>query len=488
MDYLIQILTIALSTVFLTSAIAKLIDFKGAVEAGGEFGIPKAAAPLSMAFLIGVEFAVSFCLLISPVHFGAALAAVLLLLLFSIATARLVIQGRSPECRCFGQLSSEPVGKSSLIRNGVFLVLAVAVALLAGSATPIGGDGSQPVFLILFALVGLLIASVLIALELRGRLDGMEDRLKGVEKYTTLLEMQESGDEPTGGLPIGTFVGDISIENSAHEPFAIGSLTNEKLALLMIFVGPDCLPCVSLAEHIPKWAEVLKDTVEIALISTADEETNIEKFGSEIAEYLYLQHGSEVSDPLKARWTPTALLVGPDGRIASKPAAGDTAITTLITSLVDTESIEPPLFVGEELGTLSDRFGQTIPEFELERLGGARFRNSDLLKKPTLVVFWSLTCQYCTEMLTEMLTWRRDSPELGLAIIADGDRRKLEETGLGGSLILDDNYKVSETFGMYGTPSAVIVDENGVVVSETAQGANDINLLSRGVFNSKESE
>jgi hypothetical protein len=41
-------------------------------------------------------------------------------------------------------------------------------------------------------------------------------------------------------------------------------------------------------------------------------------------------------------------------------------------------------------------------------------------------------------------------------------------------VILDEGHKTAAGFGMYGTPSAVLVNEDGVIVSETAIGAPDI--------------
>ena len=41
-------------------------------------------------------------------------------------------------------------------------------------------------------------------------------------------------------------------------------------------------------------------------------------------------------------------------------------------------------------------------------------------------------------------------------------------------VILDPGHKTAEGFGMFGTPSAVLIDEKGIFISETEIGAADI--------------
>lgn len=59
-----------------------------------------------------------------------AVAAALLLLVFSALIGRLLAQGKHPPCACFGAWSAKPIGPGHLVRNGVLLV-AAAVAIVA---------------------------------------------------------------------------------------------------------------------------------------------------------------------------------------------------------------------------------------------------------------------------------------------------------------------------------------------------------------------
>ena len=53
--------------------------------------------------------------------------------LFGVFTALLVVrlaQGKRPPCACFGSLSSKPIGPGHVVRNVVFIGLAVVAATL----------------------------------------------------------------------------------------------------------------------------------------------------------------------------------------------------------------------------------------------------------------------------------------------------------------------------------------------------------------------
>lgn len=58
-----------------------------------------------------------------------AVAAALLLLVFTGLIVRLLTQGKHPPCACFGAWSAKPLGFGHLVRNGLLLVAAgIAIA------------------------------------------------------------------------------------------------------------------------------------------------------------------------------------------------------------------------------------------------------------------------------------------------------------------------------------------------------------------------
>ena len=86
------------------------------------------SAPLSLALPIG-ELAIAAGLVIVASAAWAALAAVVLLVVFCAGIVRLMRRGEAPECRCFGAVGSRAVGRGTLVRNLMLAGLAAFVVL-----------------------------------------------------------------------------------------------------------------------------------------------------------------------------------------------------------------------------------------------------------------------------------------------------------------------------------------------------------------------
>ena len=61
-----------------------------------------------------------------------------------------------------------------------------------------------------------------------------------------------------------------------------------------------------------------------------------------------------------------------------------------------------------------------------------------------------------------------------MIVFSDGDQEALKNMGLKSPVVYDEGHKTSTGFGMFGTPSAVLINEDGKFVTETAIGAPDI--------------
>ena len=99
-------------------------DRAGSRRAVTDFGVPTALAPALGILLPLAELAVAVALIPASSAWWGADGALVLLLLFVVGIAANLARGRKPECRCFGQLHSEPAGWKTLVRNGVLAVVA----------------------------------------------------------------------------------------------------------------------------------------------------------------------------------------------------------------------------------------------------------------------------------------------------------------------------------------------------------------------------
>jgi hypothetical protein len=90
-----------------------------------ELGAP---TPVATA-LPGVELVLGALLVTGIAAPIPAVLAALLLLAFSVAIARQLVDGRHPPCACFGAWSQRPLGEGHLLRNAVLIVVALLAIL-----------------------------------------------------------------------------------------------------------------------------------------------------------------------------------------------------------------------------------------------------------------------------------------------------------------------------------------------------------------------
>src|SRR5687768_7741787 len=125
MDVILLLVRLFLFGVFMLAGIGKLLDREGSEKAAKDFGVPnELAKPVAYALPM-VEIGIAVLLLFVSTSWIASIAGLLLLLAFTGGMIYQMAKGNAPDCHCFGQIHSEPVGKTSLIRNIGFAILSL---------------------------------------------------------------------------------------------------------------------------------------------------------------------------------------------------------------------------------------------------------------------------------------------------------------------------------------------------------------------------
>src|SRR5579872_4867489 len=123
MDTALLVARLLLAVVFLVASFSKLADLAGSRRAMAAFGIPERYAGLVGLALPLAELAIAILLIPGRTAWWAAIAALALLAAFIIGIGVNLAQGKKPDCHCFGQIYSEPIGPSTLIRNVVLAAI-----------------------------------------------------------------------------------------------------------------------------------------------------------------------------------------------------------------------------------------------------------------------------------------------------------------------------------------------------------------------------
>src|SRR5437763_9101720 len=315
----------ALASVFLLAAVSKLSDHRASREAVVAFGAPEHAAGALSAGLIGGELAIAAALLLDVSKTVGAVAALALLAIVSAAATANLLRGRDPECGCFGRLSRGSIGWATLARN----------ALLASIAGYVVAGGRAPALFLGLAAVSGAVWLALGPLRPRAR--------RGARAPGFQLS------DPTGARR------------------TLDSLLGGNRPVLLVFSRPGCGACHAIRADLEHWHRRLGERLTVAVVEHARE--------AEPADYpVMLDQDGDVAKAYGIDATPSAVLIGADGRLASGVARGAGEVEELVEPRFAHD--EAPRFERRTLILRAARGATTLGAFPL--LAAACGSNSSL--------------------------------------------------------------------------------------------------------------
>lgn len=333
-DVVIDASTGLIAVVLLVSGIAKLPAAGRTLAAMADLRVPKLLQRRIVAQALPVfELGIALTLLFAPglARFAAALAAVGMMLVFTVLVVRAVRSGDEVSCECFGALSRDVVDGTTVVRNLVLLAAAIAAAL-------VGPDGASLVLSLtsqsaaeLTLLVTLWIAMAAIALLARRNLD-LRAQLRRLASADAPAGAS-ADDVSDGGTLAGRPIPDAELVNSVGVSLPLTRLDRTGRGVLLLFVKAGCGSCAPVARAFPEWEARIGANVTIRVATSSRP--------SEIAD-AYPEYGDRVRfgargarDALGVRMLPSAVLLGADGNVATEVAEGFEEISALVNGIED---------------------------------------------------------------------------------------------------------------------------------------------------------
>ncbi len=502
MDALLVIARLVLAGTFIVSGVAKLADLPGSRKAVASFGVPERwAAPAGVALPI-VELVLAVLLLPVATATLGAVGLLALLIAFIIGIGINLSRGNKPDCHCFGQLSREPIGRNTIIRNVVLAAIALFVAAsgLAGNPGPSLFAWTEDLAVLQWVLLALVIVEALVLagvvwllVHLLGqngrllvRLDNIETALEDADiDFDDDDEDDEDEEDEDEGLPIGAPAPAFTLTGLYGETATLDSLRARGNPVLLVFSDPTCGPCNGLMPDVGKWQREHPGKLTVAVVSRGNVDSNKSKASEHGLTNVLLQKDNEIADEYRTFGTPTAVLVSSDGLVASGAAGGGDAIRRLVNDAVagkipnptriDPQAIAPKPAARPQARNApgAANIGKPAPVLELPDLDGKTVKLADFKGEPTALLFWNPGCGFCQRMLDDLKAWEADPPAGApkLLVVSTGDAAANRAHGLQSPIVLDDGFNAGRSFGASGTPSAVMVGADGNIKSAVAVGA-----------------
>jgi len=494
MDIALLLARLVLTAVFIVSGVAKLADLPGSRKATAGFGVPSRFVPAGAVMLPIAELLVAIVLIFTATAFWGALGALVLLILFIGVVGINLARGRTPDCHCFGQLHSTPIGWSTIARN---LVLgALAGFILAGGRDKAGASafswltelsGRDVVFLIgALVFVGVVVISGWVVINLMEQNGRLLTRLEAIEQSLTtgaplaVVPAVEPTPAARLGLEVGTVAPAFALPDLTGAVTSLKSLRSAVAPTLLLFTDPGCGPCNRMMPEVGRWQRELSKQLNVVVVSRGTQEANLAKSSEHGITQILLQDQREVAQAYGAHRTPAAIIVLSDGTIGTPLAGGVEAIRALVattTAFRSASSLSPSAPQQPSTPSL------LAPAFSLPDLDGKVMSLTDIRTAtlPVVLFFTDSRCDPCDVLLPDIGRWQEEYRErMTTALISNGtvdaNRKKTQPFGIK-NVLLQQEHGVVNAYDIAQAPAAIIVQPNGHWDGQAAYGDFQIRRL-----------
>jgi peroxiredoxin len=304
-----------------------------------------------------------------------------------------------------------------------------------------------------------------------------------VDELERRLAVELPGATENGQLP-GLTVGE------AFPPFQLPDLTGRLHGLdelagkraLLVHWSPSCGFCEQIASELAALQRGLRNReVELVLASYGDVESNrrlSEAHGLECR--VLLLDGSPELEPFKSLGTPAAYLLDEEGRVAAPLALGAVDVPALTREAAGKRKV-----LSSERSLAESRLereglepGTPAPHFSLPDLSGETVSLADFRGRRVLLVFSDPSCGPCNAVADDLAALDRERDDMAIVAVSRGEleenRRKAVEHAVDFPVVIQNGWRVSKQYGIFATPVAFLIDENGVIAAKVAKGREEI--------------
>lgn len=310
------------------------------------------------------------------------------------------------------------------------------------------------------------------------------------------------------GLPVGTEAPFFELSDLQGNRVTLAQFRGKRVAL--IFFSPTCGYCQQIAPEIAALPVDERDGYPVPVLLTAgDREANrnLVQEHSIPCPVLLLQQQPEIVGAYRVTGTPSAYLLDEEGVIAGEMMVGSEEVMALVrpqppahhhghNGEANGAVTFPVPFKGVNKRPLSEsrinreglKPGTEAPAFRLPGLDGGEVALEDHRGRRVVLVFSDPTCAPCDRLLPELERLHKRASDLQILLIGRGDpqanRAKVTQLGLTFPVVLQHQWEISRLYAKFGTPVGYVIDAEGVIAAEVAEGYDAVLALVSGAVKS----
>lgn len=439
MDFLF-LANVALSVMLAISGVAKLRDRASTVDAIRALRLSPWLVSAGVAILLPlVELALAVSLLATwgSVLVISSVAALILMLAYTVVIGRALGFDEPVRCGCFGSLGSGDVDRATLVRN--ILLTALAALALLGSILGVSLYGQPSSTWGWLAIAALSAAAAALSL---------------------------GGAETVGGNAETGWLAKAHLIAPDGATVRLGELAKSHGGAVLVFLLPGCGACHSLVSDLP---ELRRQHPERLIIPVLPHRAEAQAYPG--LEGVHRDPGSNIAAALGVRGAPAALQIGPDGSGRGGLVAGRADILELLGGQVEVEAV-PEEAEPQEL----DYVRRPIPDAVLlDGDGVPKTLNELAAERPQLLVAIDALGSPARAVVEQLPHWQAKLPILDVRLIV----RSLPDEGALSpaqerAAQYDHGGLAGRALRLSGPVSAVLLGADGMLAGGPVSGPDEV--------------
>jgi peroxiredoxin len=291
-----------------------------------------------------------------------------------------------------------------------------------------------------------------------------------------------------GELPIGTPIEPFAFPDLDGRTTTLGDFNGKPM--LLVHWNPQCGYCDLVAPDLAELSpELRKRDVQVVLLSHGSAEANRKLAKEHDLEFpiLLLGDGKTSPNAFRDQGTPIAYLLDGDGKVASALATGSDKVLALAREAGNHQRKRIHLPGQKSLSQSKIernglKAGTLAPPFRLPDVRGGEVALEDFRGRKVFLVFSDPHCGPCEQLAPHLVSLHsRHEGDPALILVGRGEpqenRRKAEDLSFEFPVVVQRKWEISKEYGIFATPVAFLIDEDGVISRDVAKGFEEILAL-----------